>query len=72
MNAWIVRLLAPWIVFILPWSAAAYQRRWSAAICLGAIWAAALACASWLWFGPGAAMLVATGVWALLTTPSSP
>jgi hypothetical protein len=71
MSAWIVRLFAPWIVFVLPWSAAAYQRRWATALCLGTVWLAALACAAWLWFGPGAAVLVAVGVWALVTTPRS-
>ncbi|KQP17920.1 hypothetical protein [Pseudorhodoferax sp. Leaf267] len=68
MKAWPIQLLAPWILFFLPWSAAAFQRRWAMAACLFLAWAGGLACATWLWFGPGVALFVLTGVLAVLTT----
>jgi hypothetical protein len=68
MKPWVIQLLAPWLLFLLPWSVAAYRRRWGLAACLFVLWGLALACASLMWFGPGVLLLALLGMLAVLTT----
>ncbi|KQP49957.1 hypothetical protein [Pseudorhodoferax sp. Leaf274] len=68
MKAWLIQLIAPWVVFFLPWSVAVYQRRWVLAGCLFVLWSAALLCAALRWSGPGMLLFAAVGTLTVLTT----
>lgn len=68
MKPWLIQLIAPWVVFLLPWSAAAWQRRWVLAAAFFVLWGAALLCAKLVWFGPGVLLFALVGTVAVLTT----
>lgn len=68
MKALLVFLVAPWVVFLLPWAVPAYQRRWARAALFFVAWAGAILIAALLWSGPGIALFGLTVLVALLTT----
>lgn len=68
MKPVLVFLLAPWIVFLLPWSVQAWRRRWTSAGSIFAVWLAGIVCMVWFWFGAGLSVLVLTGLAAVFST----
>lgn len=68
MKAWLIQLIVPWVVLALPWSVAAYQRRWGRAMGLFVLWSVALGLAFTVWSGPGILLLAAVGAVAVVTT----
>lgn len=61
-------LLLPPVVALLPWSVALARGRRGRAALLFVAWAAAWACAAWVWFGIGVVALVALGAVVVVTT----
>lgn len=72
MRDWLALLLLPPVVFVLPWSVPLARGRRGTAALLFAAWAAAWACAAWLWFGVGLVALVALGSIAVARTTIEP
>lgn len=72
MKDWLALLLLPPVVFVLPWSVPLARGRRGPAALQFAAWAAAWACAAWLWFGVGLVALVALGSIAVARTTIEP
>lgn len=66
MKSLLILLAAAPAVFLLPWLAPLWHRRYLAAGLWFAAWAAALLVALLLWFGPGLLALLALGLAATL------
>lgn len=62
MKTLLILLAAAPAVFLLPWLAPLWRRRYLAAGLWFAAWAAALLVAILLWFGPGLLALLALGL----------
>lgn len=72
MRGLLALVLLPPLVFLLPWSVALLRGHRGRAAALFVAWAAAWACALWLWFGVGLLLLTALGATAVLTTTIAP
>jgi hypothetical protein len=68
MRAWAVLLIVPWVVLAFPWAVALMRGRRTEAAGLATLWAAGWACAVWLWFGPGMAVVLGLGLAVVFTT----